>query len=122
MRSGRGGRPATRLGIVTNGPVGIQAAKVDTLGVEPLVDTVVYAWTCGLGGGKPSRTILDHDQPVALTRLGDQMRQTAFQQRTPVPRHHDGPDRTRHAAILAMAGASDFSTRLSARPTAWSML
>ncbi|MEO7275169.1 MAG: HAD family hydrolase [Vicinamibacterales bacterium] len=47
-------RPEWRLGIVTNGPVGIQAAKVDTLGIEPLVDTVIYAWTCGLGGGKPS--------------------------------------------------------------------
>jgi haloacid dehalogenase superfamily, subfamily IA, variant 3 with third motif having DD or ED/haloacid dehalogenase superfamily, subfamily IA, variant 1 with third motif having Dx(3-4)D or Dx(3-4)E len=43
-----------RLGIVTNGPVGIQAAKVDTLGLEPLVDTVVFASSCGLGGGKPS--------------------------------------------------------------------
>ena len=47
-------RPEWRIGIVTNGPVGIQAAKVDTLGVEPLVDTVVYASCCGLGGGKPS--------------------------------------------------------------------
>jgi len=47
-------RAEWRLGIVTNGPVGIQAAKVDTLGVEPLVDAVVYASICGLGGGKPS--------------------------------------------------------------------
>ena len=47
-------RAEWRLGIVTNGPVGIQAAKVDTLGLEPLVDTVVFASSCGLGGGKPS--------------------------------------------------------------------
>jgi putative hydrolase of the HAD superfamily len=39
---------------VTNGPVGIQAAKVDALGLQPLVDTVVFASCCGLGGGKPS--------------------------------------------------------------------
>ena len=47
-------RPEWRLGIVTNGPAGIQAAKIDTLGLESLVDTVIYASRCGLGGGKPS--------------------------------------------------------------------
>jgi putative hydrolase of the HAD superfamily len=47
-------RPEWRLGIVTNGPAGIQAAKVDTLGLQALIDTVVFASSCGLGGGKPS--------------------------------------------------------------------
>ena len=36
-------RAEWRLGIVTNGPVGIQAAKVEALGLEPLVDSVVFA-------------------------------------------------------------------------------
>jgi HAD superfamily hydrolase (TIGR01509 family) len=42
-----------RLGILTNGPRSIQAAKVAALGLVPLVDVVGYASTIGTGGGKP---------------------------------------------------------------------
>ena len=42
-----------RLGILTNGPQSIQAAKISALGVAPLVDVVGYASLLGSGGGKP---------------------------------------------------------------------
>jgi len=48
-------RDAWRLGIVTNGPPDIQARKVRALGLEPLVDAVVYAHAVGQGLGKPDR-------------------------------------------------------------------
>lgn len=44
-----------RLAIVTNGIPAIQRAKVRALGVESLVDTVVYANEHGSGEGKPER-------------------------------------------------------------------
>ncbi|MBS1818541.1 MAG: HAD family hydrolase [Acidobacteria bacterium] len=44
-----------KLAIVTNGIPAIQRAKVEALGVEPLVDTVVYASEHGTGEGKPER-------------------------------------------------------------------
>lgn len=43
-----------RLGIVTNGRQDIQARKVQALGLDGLVDTVVYASEIGSGGGKPN--------------------------------------------------------------------
>jgi putative hydrolase of the HAD superfamily len=42
-----------RLGILTNGPRSIQAAKVAALGLAPLVDVVGYASAIGTGRGKP---------------------------------------------------------------------
>lgn len=42
-----------RLGILTNGQPSIQARKLAALGLEPLVDAIVFASTCGAGGGKP---------------------------------------------------------------------
>jgi putative hydrolase of the HAD superfamily len=42
-----------RIGVLTNGQPTIQARKVDALGLTPLVDTVVYAASCGSGEGKP---------------------------------------------------------------------
>jgi putative hydrolase of the HAD superfamily len=42
-----------RLGIVTNGPPAIQARKVRALGLEALVDIVIYAQAVGRGVGKP---------------------------------------------------------------------
>jgi putative hydrolase of the HAD superfamily len=44
-----------RLAIVTNGPAAIQERKVRALGLQPLVDAVVYASTCGSGEGKPAK-------------------------------------------------------------------
>jgi putative hydrolase of the HAD superfamily len=41
-----------RLGVLTNGLTGVQAAKVEALGLGPLVDQVIYADR--FGGGKPS--------------------------------------------------------------------
>ena len=46
-------RRSWQLGIVTNGVPAIQAAKVAALGVDRLVDTVVYATEHGSGTGKP---------------------------------------------------------------------
>lgn len=46
-------RPGWRLGIVTNGHPDIQARKVRALGLERLVDAVVYAADHGSGAGKP---------------------------------------------------------------------
>lgn len=45
--------PSWRLGIVTNGPSNIQARKVRALGLQRLVDTVVFATEVGTGTGKP---------------------------------------------------------------------
>lgn len=42
-----------RLGVLTNGPRSIQAAKVASLGLAPLVDVVGYASIVGSGRGKP---------------------------------------------------------------------
>lgn len=44
-----------RLGVLTNGTPAIQARKVQALGLEAKVDSVVYALECGTGGGKPER-------------------------------------------------------------------
>jgi putative hydrolase of the HAD superfamily len=59
-------RTGWRLGIVTNGFPGVQRRKVAALGLEPLVDTVVYACEHGSGLGKPD------PEPfiVAARRLG----------------------------------------------------
>lgn len=42
-----------RLGVLTNGPRSIQAAKVAALGLAPLIDVVGYASAIGTGRGKP---------------------------------------------------------------------
>lgn len=42
-----------RLGVLTNGPRTIQAAKVAALGLAPLVDVIGYASAIGSGRGKP---------------------------------------------------------------------
>ncbi|MGC4086023.1 MAG: HAD family hydrolase [Vicinamibacterales bacterium] len=44
-----------RLAVVTNGIPSIQNAKVASLGLDALVDTVVYASEHGSGEGKPER-------------------------------------------------------------------
>ncbi len=44
-----------QLAVVTNGIPAIQAAKVRALGLDRLVDTVVYASDYGSGEGKPDR-------------------------------------------------------------------
>jgi putative hydrolase of the HAD superfamily len=48
-------RAGWRLGIVTNGAPSVQANKVAALGLELLVDTIVYATEWGSGRGKPDR-------------------------------------------------------------------
>ncbi|MEQ1912502.1 MAG: HAD family hydrolase [Vicinamibacterales bacterium] len=53
LRTLRELRRSWQLGIVTNGVPAIQAAKVAALGVDRLVDTVVYATEHGSGTGKP---------------------------------------------------------------------
>jgi FMN phosphatase YigB (HAD superfamily) len=42
-----------RVGIVTNGLPSVQASKIAALGLDSLVDTVVYAAQWGTGCGKP---------------------------------------------------------------------
>lgn len=48
-------RASWALAVVTNGIPSIQKAKVAALGLEALVDTVVYANEYGSGEGKPER-------------------------------------------------------------------
>jgi putative hydrolase of the HAD superfamily len=52
-------RRGWRLGILTNGLPEVQARKVAALGVEALVDAVVYAAQHGTGRGKPDREAFD---------------------------------------------------------------
>ncbi len=54
-----------RLGVLTNGLPSTQAQKVAALGVEPLVDAVVYAEACA-PGGKPAAACFE----TVLARLG----------------------------------------------------
>ena len=61
-----------RLGILTNGLPDVQARKVRALGLDRLVDVVVYAQEWGSGKGKPERESFDVvrarlDTPPALT-------------------------------------------------------
>jgi putative hydrolase of the HAD superfamily len=58
-------RPAWRIGVLTNGPPGIQRRKVAALGLAPLVDAVVYAEEI-VPGGKPAREAFE----AAVDRLG----------------------------------------------------
>lgn len=46
-------RASWRIAIVTNGRPDIQARKIRALGLEPMVDTVIYAAEHGSGVGKP---------------------------------------------------------------------
>ena len=57
-------RPTWRVGLLTNGLPAVQRAKVDALGLEPLVDVVVYAHE--VGAGKPDPEVF----LAACERLG----------------------------------------------------
>jgi putative hydrolase of the HAD superfamily len=46
--------PTWRIGVLTNGLPGVQKRKVAALGIEPLVDAVVYAAECGEDSEKPA--------------------------------------------------------------------
>lgn len=59
-------RPAWRLGVLTNGLPAVQRAKVRALGLEALVDAVVYAEEHGAGRGKPDAACFG----AVLARLG----------------------------------------------------
>jgi len=48
-------RSGWKIGVVTDGIPDVQARKVDALGLEPLVDCIVYARAHGSGAGKPDR-------------------------------------------------------------------
>lgn len=52
-------RRAWRLGVVTNGLADVQARKVAALGLERLVDTIVYATADGQAGKPAARPFLD---------------------------------------------------------------
>lgn len=58
-------RPAWRVGVLTNGPPGIQRRKVEALGLAAFVDAVVYAEEI-VPGGKPAREAFE----AAVDRLG----------------------------------------------------
>lgn len=62
------------LGIVTNGLPDVQRAKVQALGLDAMVDTVVYAAEHGSGAGKPDRAPFRD----ALRRLGARPSQSVF--------------------------------------------
>jgi putative hydrolase of the HAD superfamily len=70
-------RPSWRIGVLTNGLPAVQRSKVEALGVEPLVDAVIYAHEVGAGkpdphvfltacdrlGVRPERTVMAGDDP-----------------------------------------------------------
>lgn len=62
------------VAIVTNGLPSVQRLKVQALGLESLVDTVVYASEHGTGAGKPDREPFRE----ALRRLGSRPSQAIF--------------------------------------------
>lgn len=66
--------PSWKLAIVTNGVPAIQARKVAALGLDQLVDTVVYARQHGSGVGKPEPDPFRE----ALRRLGVSARRAVF--------------------------------------------
>jgi HAD superfamily hydrolase (TIGR01549 family) len=51
---GRTGGPGYGLGIITNGPAGIQRRKIELLGVEPLVDFIIVSGEFGVDKPDPS--------------------------------------------------------------------
>ena len=63
-----------RLGVLTNGLPDVQARKVRALGLDLLVDAVVYAQEWGSGRGKPERDAFD----VARNRLNTPAAETVF--------------------------------------------
>lgn len=66
-------RPAWRLAVVTNGLADVQARKVAALGLEALVDAVVYATADGRPGKPSPRPFLD-----ACGRLAVEPARTVF--------------------------------------------
>ena len=67
-------RPGWKLGILTNGLSAIQSRKVRALGLEPLVDAVVYAVDHGVGLGKPEPAAFQE----VLARLGTDASRSIF--------------------------------------------
>jgi putative hydrolase of the HAD superfamily len=67
-------RGSWQIAVLTNGLPAVQRRKIDALGLEPLVDTVVYACEHGTGDGKP------HPEPFreVLGRLGASAGRTVF--------------------------------------------
>jgi putative hydrolase of the HAD superfamily len=63
-----------RVGVLTNGLPDIQSRKVRALGLDHLVDAVVYAQEWGSGLGKPELESFD----VVLSRLGTAQQTTVF--------------------------------------------
>jgi putative hydrolase of the HAD superfamily len=82
-----------RLGVLTNGLPAVQASKVSALGIEPLVDAVVYA--DDFGGGKPSPAAFFE----VLRRLGVEPRRSVFAGDDPV-RDIDGARRVGMRTVL----------------------
>jgi HAD superfamily hydrolase (TIGR01509 family) len=67
-------RPRWRVGVLTNGIPDIQRRKVAALGLEELVDAVVFAAECGSGRGKPEAAAFRS----AMARLGTVPRRSVF--------------------------------------------
>ena len=67
-------RDGWRIGILTNGSPAIQRRKIEALGLEPLVDVVIFASEHGDGTGKPD----PHAFHAALHRLGVVPAQTVY--------------------------------------------
>jgi len=67
-------RRSWALAVVTNGVPSVQRAKVQALGLDSLVDTVVYASEHGTGAGKPDRAPFRE----ALSRIGSRPSRAIF--------------------------------------------
>jgi putative hydrolase of the HAD superfamily len=98
-------RDGWRLGIVTNGFPGVQRRKVAALGVDRLVDTIVFAYEHGTGLGKPD------PEPfrVAAERLGVGHDRCVFVGDDP-RRDIDGARRVGMRTIRILRGAHRTST------------
>jgi putative hydrolase of the HAD superfamily len=63
-----------KVGVLTNGEPPVQRRKVAALGLDGLVDAVVYATECGDGAGKPASSAFH----AALDRLNVEAPSTVF--------------------------------------------
>jgi putative hydrolase of the HAD superfamily len=123
-------RPAWRLAVVTNGLADVQARKVAALGLESLVDTIVYATADGHPGKPSPRPFLDACRrlavdPARAVFVGDDLSAdiagaAAVGMKTIwlAPRHRRGSDPRADIIVHALADVPAAARRLL--PTWWS--
>lgn len=123
-------RPAWRLAVVTNGLADVQARKVTALGLEPLIDAVVYATADGAPGKPSPRPFLEACRRLAVDPgravfVGDDLTAdiegaAAVGMKTIwlAPRHRRGGDPHADITVHSLADVPAAARRLL--PTWWS--